>query len=32
MDRLYNSIHNIQKPLRKKDAMPRPTMPSMMLN
>lgn len=32
MDRLYNSIHNIQKPLRKKDAVPRPTMPSMMLN
>ena len=32
MDRLYNSIHNIQKPLKKKDAVPRPMMPSMMLN
>lgn len=32
MDRLYNSIHNIQKPLRKSDNYPRPGIPSMMLN
>lgn len=32
MERLYNSIHNIQKPLKRRDTAMRPGMPSMLLN
>ncbi|MDO5531574.1 hypothetical protein [Sutterella sp.] len=32
VDRLYNSVNNVQKPLRKHDNSPRPSMPSMLLN
>ncbi|WP_165649645.1 hypothetical protein [Sutterella wadsworthensis] len=32
MDRLYNSIHNLQRPLIKPDSTPKPSIPSMLLN
>ena len=32
MDRLYNSIHNLQRPLIKPDSTPKPGIPSMLLN
>ena len=32
MDRLYNSINNIQKPLKHRELASRPGMPSMLLN
>ena len=32
MDRLYNSVNNVQKPLKRRDNAPHPLMPSMLLN
>lgn len=32
MDRLYNSIRNVQSPLRRPDLTPKPGIPSMLLN